>query len=485
MTSRMAPGNWAQKLAIALCLHVSPGWATESANRAAATIVANELWAIARSHNVPALGLVIVDDGKPIVSSVEGAGAQTPFRLGSITKSFTALTLLTLQAELDKPLADVIPRTTLETFYRNPYPESVRLRDLLALSAGFADLGRAEFDSNAGRPDAPEGATPRNRLAHHGRSRATAWPPGLHHSYTNYAPALTAQAIETLGGAPFPVLLRTNVLDRLGMDDSTLEPHSNLPGGFQTDGRTEIPYWHMSYPSFGALNAPVNDVARFITMLANHSAVGHRPVFPNAMVAPMFRPNARLLDIGYGAGMYGRVVDGHVVHGHGGDADGYRSRFGILPEARRGYFVVINTDNPRLLRRLSSRLDRHLVRGLPQRPSPKAAEIDLAGLAGTYYPSSVRFGLGSWREGRRARAEITVDDGLVTFVRKDRTVELIPIDAHRFRRKGDPGATIAFVERKGRLFFHGVLGNWGRLPAHCQTAKSPWPQGFLDRCLYE
>ena len=51
------------------------------------------------------------------------------------------------------------------------------------------------------------------------------------------------------------------------MQHAGFSPEPDLPGGFRADGVTEIPYWHMTYPAYGALNAPLTDMIELFTIL--------------------------------------------------------------------------------------------------------------------------------------------------------------------------------------------------------------------------
>ena len=186
------------------------------------------------------------------------------------------------------------------------------------------------------------------------------------------------------------------------------------------------------------------------------------------------------LEIGYGAGLYGRVRRGHVFYGHGGDADGYRSRFGLLPAAGRGYFVVINVDDPGLLRELEALIEATLVDDLPVPDRPPAVADDVTRYAGIYYPASVRFGVERWRRGDARRLTISARDGGLT-AKGRRSTRLLPIGDGRFRRQSDPVTTVVFFEHDERLFMQGELGNYVRLDRDCHAARP----GFAGRCVWQ
>ena len=210
----------------------------------------SQLKGLQTSGDVPAMGLVIIQPGREDVIDVYGdeVTAETPFRFGSITKTFTALTLLTLAENraisMDDPAAAHLSTPVWSNRWAATHP--VTLLQLLELTAGFADLTPTEFDFNEALPLA-------EALEIAPASRVTHWPPGLQHSYTNSAPGITTAIVEAISGKSFEAQMRSRVFSPLGMTSATLGPVEGLPGGFQPDGETEIPYWHVTYPAFGAL----------------------------------------------------------------------------------------------------------------------------------------------------------------------------------------------------------------------------------------
>jgi CubicO group peptidase (beta-lactamase class C family) len=439
--------------------------------------LAADLDALRVSGNVPAMGLVIVDQRRPVlVRGLGSAGPDTPFRWGSITKSFTALAALALVAEhhLDPNLNvdELLGACCFQNRWAASHP--VRLRQLLELSAGFPDLSRAEFDDNTPRP--LEESLRRGREA-----RRTLWPPGLQHSYSNVPPGLTAAVIEQVSGQSFESYLKSRVLKPLGMTRAGLGPVPDLPGGHRADGRTPIPYWHMTFAGFGALNASTAELGRYATALLNEGRLEGAQALPAALVAALFRPEASLgarhgLAVTYAAGIYGRVREGHVFWGHGGDADGYLSRYGLLLDQGRGYVIVINSDNPPLLGRMVRRLERALVSGLTVRRPEVVDDPDLSSYVGTYYPSSARFGADRWARGESPQARVERVGDALELERDGRRTRLLPLGAGRFRRPDDPAATAVFVrDAGGALYLQGEMGNYVKL------SKTSCP-AFLAQC---
>jgi CubicO group peptidase (beta-lactamase class C family) len=376
---------------------------------------------------------------------------------------------------LEDPASRFLPAGS----FHNPWAasEPVRLLHLLELSAGFSDLSGVEFNLN--KPLSLADA-----LALNPSARTNHWPPGLQHSYTNVNPGLSAAVIERVSGEPFEEFVQAEVLRAMGMNAASFCPVPGLPGGFKADGTTGIPYWHMTFRAFGALNASLEEMSRFLTMLLNDGRLDGRTVFTSKTLAGLYRPRsgpaaAAGLDVGYGTGAYGWVSNGHVFYGHGGDADGYRSRYGLLPGNGRGYLIVINTDNPQLLRQLQKTIERSITADLAS-PDPEPALVQaqstLRSYVGDYYPASARFGLERWQSGAAPHATVKLADQELIFSRNARRARLIPLGAGRFRRATDPVATVVFArDASGALYLQGELGNFVSL----NSEQCP---GFIPGC---
>lgn len=432
--------------------------------------LANAIQNQAQAAKVPAGAVVVFARGKRAAHEVWGKGVShdTPFRWGSITKSFTALAVLDLVKEtkltLQTPVRDVLP----ELAFTNPWADTEPLRvvHLLELTAGLTDLSAQQFNDN----------TPlslRQALTRHPKHRRLRWPPGLQHSYTNVAPGLSAFLIEAVSGLPFETYLEKRIFSRLRMANASLQPVDNLPGGFKADGYTKIPYWHMTYRGFGALNASSNALAQFVEVLLNKDTQTQLPAaYLSAMLQPNSGPSASAgLLVGYGAGAYGRVRDGVVFYGHGGDADGYRSRYAVDPVSGRGYVVVINTDNPKLLRRLVTHLETHLAKGatrLSPTPPVSIPMSELRALEGTYYPSAARFGIEQWQSGNRRQVTVVFDGSHLVVKTGPSQDTLVALGGGRFRRDNDPLASVVFFTYANALYLQGELGNYVRVkPGPC------------------
>ncbi|GAG07127.1 unnamed protein product, partial [marine sediment metagenome] len=248
---------------------------------------------------------------------------------------------------LEDTVASLLPELPLH----NSYDSSPSLAMMLEHTAGLADLSAREF--NYLKPLSLQKA-----FAVNPKAKKVLWEPGCHYSYSNAGAGYVAAAIEKKTGVDYDLWFAREILKPLGMTQSQLywseEIQSRLVQGYDTDLRKPIPYWHTLFRAFGGLNSTPNEMARFLSLLVNKGELDGKRVFSSASIDRMESPLTSLsakngIVLAYGLGLRSEAIRGHKVFSHGGDADGYLAHFAYSHESGRGYFVVINAFNHRIL----------------------------------------------------------------------------------------------------------------------------------------
>jgi len=300
------------------------------------------------------------------------------------------------------------------------------------------------------------------------------WPPGLHHLYSNANAGLAGLVIERVSGQNYARFISGRLLRPLGMDSAGLSgdegTRRRLATGYDSDGRTPIPYWHMIFPPLGAINATPREMGALVELLLRRGRIGDKRLLDAASIERMERPATTLgarngLSYGYGPGLGQSLHKGFRWYGHGGDGDGYLSHFGYNREAEAGYFLTINAFKHGALRAMTARVRDHLTHGVAA-PRPPTSRIDpetLGPLTGTYVAVTRRF---EWQDADRLdedRLQVVLEDGaLYTHSSNGRRL-LIPANTHLFRRHGQPLATIAIADQDGDLYLQAEFGNYRRV----------------------
>ncbi len=171
---------------------------------------------------IPAMSATVIDDGQVALSRGFGlanitaatpATPETRFRVGSVSKLFTAVALMRLveqgRVDLDAPLRS----------YLTPYPASwpdVTLRQLAGHSAGVRHYGDDEFFSQS------EYATLRDAMGIFDADTLR-FAPGTRYGYSSYGYNTIGAAMEAVTGEDFPVLMQRLVFEPLGMTHTVVD----------------------------------------------------------------------------------------------------------------------------------------------------------------------------------------------------------------------------------------------------------------------
>ncbi|HEX6747506.1 MAG TPA: serine hydrolase domain-containing protein [Longimicrobium sp.] len=357
-----------------------------------------------RSH-IPGAVVVVVKDGRVYwtkgygVADVETRRPVDPertiFRIGSISKVFTATAVMQLadrgRIRLDEDVNRYLPGWTVP----EPYGRPVTAANLLTHTAGFDEinLGRKVFREAEVRP---LGTFLRGRLV-------PRFAPGERSSYSTYGIALAGYLVETVSGLPLRDYLRQRVFAPLGMERSSLGavPDSlrgDAAAGYAWAGggyRPEPWEFFHTHPA-SDVNATAADMARFMIAHLEAGRPGAPRILGDTAAALMhrvhFRNDPRLLGFTYG--FFEQRLWGHQAIQHSGSMSGYAAGMWLWPAERMGVFVACNREvgslEQRVVTRLAARtlvpLDTADTEGTPW-TRPRVRD-DLRRFAGRYRPDT-------------------------------------------------------------------------------------------------
>ena len=195
--------------------------------------------------------------------------ADTLFRIASMTKAFTALTVLKLRDD-GKLQLDAPAETYVEEMRGWKYPTQdsprIRVRDLLNHTAGFVT------DDPWGDRQTPMAEAEFSRLLREGvpftRPPATAW------EYSNLGYALLGRIITNVSGHPYADTITQSLLKPLGMESSGFvvdaAPRERRALGYRWEDdrwRLEPTMAHGAFGSMGGIQTSANDYARWVAYL--------------------------------------------------------------------------------------------------------------------------------------------------------------------------------------------------------------------------
>ncbi|KAB7743301.1 serine hydrolase [Nostocoides sp. F2B08] len=251
-------------------------------DRAASTLQ-SELDAV----GIPGGAVAVVSDGRVGATGVGGTGdgrtttADTPFVIGSATKSFTALAVMQLvdagRVDLDAPVRRYVPE--LELSPGEPV-DAITVRHLLHHTSGLDDLAGGPLLASAAD------GTPLDTVAELDQARLVS-APGRHWRYANVNYVLAGLVVERASGLAYGDYVEQRIFEPLQMTDShaapTSTPADELSRGhrfwFGWPVATE-PVRREATLAAGYLVSTAEDLGRYLAMLISGgvSADGTRVV---------------------------------------------------------------------------------------------------------------------------------------------------------------------------------------------------------------
>ncbi|MBN2798551.1 MAG: beta-lactamase family protein [Deltaproteobacteria bacterium] len=371
-----------------------------------AAIFAQEL----EDRQVPAAAVVVRRHGEVLWS--QGFGTLSPdhatpvgpdslFRIGSVTKSLTAVALLQQVDDglisLDDHLVDQVPDLH---FAQDPeWGDAITLRHLLSHQSGLLDY--AVFDHG---DDALLSSWLTGDYAAHAYLMA---PPGAFWNYANPNFSFAGLVAETVDGAPYTDVMGSRVLQPLGLLRTTFDGEQVLSDGDWASGRTvdwntgegEVWVTPTAYDSAsmrpaGFAWSSAAELSLFTSFLLN----GEPAVLSDSARAEMQGPVISTEMMGdtsfYGYGLMfnegfflgSRWIDAPLVS-HQGAIPGYSADLYLLPEQGASVVVLAAADGAYL----SAVADALYALELPEGSAPDLSyDTDFTPFEGTWYdPNNV------------------------------------------------------------------------------------------------
>jgi CubicO group peptidase (beta-lactamase class C family) len=338
------------------------------------------------------------------VADAESGEEATPehaYRIGSITKTFTAVSVFQLRdagaLELDTPLAEHVPEV----------PTAATIRQALTHLSGLQREPPGDIWETLEPLSRAELVT---RLAEAERVLA----PGEHFHYSNLAFAVLGEIVARVSGDDFFTYLRRRVLEPLGLARTVLGPAPPVAKGYYVDPFTDVARAEPgllhddSTAAVGQLWSTTGDLAAWGTFLAG----GRDGVLGRATLDEMARVQAmadeRHWTSGWGLGLELYRRGERVFAGHGGAMPGYLAGLAVDRSDHTGAVVLASASTDARAEELA--IDLVVAAGelLPGRPAqwrpgePPPPEI--VPLLGDWWVEGERLVV-SFRDGR-LRAEL-------------------------------------------------------------------------------
>jgi len=294
---------------------------------------------------LPSLVAGVVRDGELVWSGIRGTAvrraapespdANTQYRIGSITKTMTALLVLQLRDEDVLDLADPLD----EHLSGVPYGAHT-VRQLLAHSAGIPAEPPGPWWERGPGVSFPE-------LSRRLDARQAPLPAAQQYHYSNLAFGLLGELVARKRGTSWYEALTSHLLDPLGMSRTTYLAEPPAADGFSVQAfsgalTNEPASDTQAMAPAGQLWSTIDDLARFSSFLAAPSSDVVRPGTVDEMATLQSGTPEEGLIAGYGLGLRLARAGERTLVGHTGSMPGFLAGLFIDRSRRTAAIALAN-----------------------------------------------------------------------------------------------------------------------------------------------
>lgn len=335
--------------------------------------------------------LELIQHGWADVSAGTPVAPEHLFQIGSISKSFTAIALLREHEEgrldLRAPVTEYLPWFEVRSSY-----EPITVHHLLTHTAGLV----------TGMDFTGEGVHEVWAL----REMEAGWAPGTRYLYSNAGYKALGLVLEAVAGKPWWELVRTRVLEPLGMRDTVpiiahdVRRRSAVGyAPFYDDRPWQVSHgvvpstWFESATADGTICSTAADMAAYLRMLLNGGRGPDGPILKEESFALLTQRAVAANDekepAWYGYGIVTRERHGHTQIGHSGGMIGFTALIVGDLDSGFGAVMLLNGGGERLeaglhaIESLEAHAAGHPLPAIPERPDPARIE-NAADYVGTY-----------------------------------------------------------------------------------------------------
>ena len=339
-----------------------PGSDTPAANGAGAGTSYAEIESFVQgemaAQRVPGLALGIVEDGR--VAYVRGFGKaddsgravtpQTPFIIGSVAKSFTALAIMQLveanKIDLDAPVQRYLPWFRVAD---EKASAEITVRHLLNHTSGISTKTGRSYQGDGDTSD-----TALEQAVRKLKSAELSAPVGSKHQYSTINYSVLGLIVQTVAGQSYESYVQAKILDPLQMHNSFTSETAAQPAGLATGYNYSFGRPRASHQAYnrgllpaGYLIASAEDMTHYVVAQLDGGRYEGTSVLSSGGIDELHRPAVPTPKEGtsYGMGWFvGPLNDIPVVH-HQGETFNFHSNVVLIPQSHKGVVVLMNAEN--------------------------------------------------------------------------------------------------------------------------------------------
>ncbi|MEM6347121.1 MAG: serine hydrolase domain-containing protein, partial [Bacteroidota bacterium] len=311
-----------------------------------------------KKRNIQGLSLVLVDDQKVLWSEgfglanvAEGkkADENTLYRVGSISKVFTAMAVMQLveqgKIDLDAPIANYITEFAPKSHHPNPTP--ITTRHILTHQSGLPSDIMKDFFMNNG----PEFSAIIDLL----NEEYVCEEPNTIWSYSNAGFSTLGVLVERVSGEDFFAYTQNHLFGPMDMPNAYFKLREDMKAlysmGYIGKGEAYDEPAIRDAPA-GLMHANVAEMAHFMQMLNAGGKYQDKQILQPETIEQMLEIQAGAGEIDYELKMglcFFRSDRADYdfaggFAGHGGDTRAFHAHFGWLPEQKLGVVILTNSE---------------------------------------------------------------------------------------------------------------------------------------------
>ncbi|MHA6531395.1 serine hydrolase domain-containing protein [Paenibacillus sp. BAC0078] len=271
--------------------------------------------------------------------------ARTVMRVGSLTKTFTAVAAMQLAEQGKLTLHDDVNQF-LRT-YKIPVfkDQPITLHHLLTYTSGLDEIiYRISASSREKALSADQ------FLREYVSWKTPVREPGQEYEYSNAGIGLVGNIIEQVSGSDLGDYMSKNLFAPLNMPSASLtvpESGPDVAKSYMYSGGAyqAVPFSYVNLPGAGGLSVIPNEFAHFmIAMLNRGDFQGTAILAPSSVDEMQRRQFAESPDVaGMGYGLFrGKLADGSLTLRHTGDIEAFSAKMELIPSQELGILIVSN-----------------------------------------------------------------------------------------------------------------------------------------------
>ena len=339
-----------------------------------------------KRNKVTGTSIAIVDKGEIVYATGYGfsdlenknkANANTIYGIGSITKAFTALSIMQLQEQKKLSVTNSIKDYLTDLKIENPFNDGnqIYINDILSHTSGLpSDIANGFFVDNPPTISWVIKELNKQRLISPRRYIS---------AYSNVGYGLLGEVISRVSGLSYGDYLRQNIFTPLKMTSSSIGYELNNTSKTY-NGNKETVEPTVRDVAAGFISSNVIDMSNFISMLIGDGSFKSNQIISSNSIVDMESDQLTNVSLtqpfayGYALMIDSIKIKNHKkkdstivsIIGHGGDTHAFHADLAYIPEQKVGAVVLTNSVNGRSMSEASKLLKIYLERS-------KDIEVDL------------------------------------------------------------------------------------------------------------